>query len=168
MGKNDSQVRNYILVGISAGVIAGCYFVTNLYGRDIRIITVLHQLDQKIIYPHYDFKHLTEKYFEIGMKLNDFSIQLVKYCIILLAIALLIFGLSTNNILKLFVIKESIEAKKQQKIEMNDERNTLIREKAWSKTNEYMLYLSTIIIFVLIFMDVEFWIICLVGFLTLI
>jgi len=27
-----------------------------------------------------DFKHLTEKYFEIGMKLNDFSIQLVKYC----------------------------------------------------------------------------------------
>ena len=42
--------------------------------------TVLHQLDQKIIYPHYDFKHLTEKYFEIGMKLNDFSIQLVKYC----------------------------------------------------------------------------------------
>ena len=41
--------------------------------------TVLHQLDQKIIYLHYDFKHLTEKYFEIGMKLNDFSIQLVKY-----------------------------------------------------------------------------------------
>ena len=41
--------------------------------------TVLHQLDQKIIYPHYDFKHLTEKYFEIGMKLDDFLIQLVKY-----------------------------------------------------------------------------------------
>src|SRR5665647_1888083 len=102
MGENNSQVRNYILVGISAGVIAGCYFVTNLYGRDIWVI-------------------------------------------ILLAIALLTFGLSTNNILKLFVIKESIEAKKQQKIEMNDERNTLIREKAGSKTNEYMLYLSTII-----------------------
>jgi len=45
------------------------------------LITVIHQLDQKIIYPHYDFKHLTEKYFEIGMKLNDFSIQLVKYYI---------------------------------------------------------------------------------------
>jgi len=45
-----------------------------------RPITVLHQLDQKIIYPHYDFKHLIKKYFEIGMKLNDFSIQLVKYC----------------------------------------------------------------------------------------
>jgi len=43
------------------------------------ITAVLHQLDQKIIYPHHDFKHLTEKYFEIGMKLNDFSIQLVKY-----------------------------------------------------------------------------------------
>ena len=43
--------------------------------------TVLHQLDQKIIYPHYDFKHLTKKYFEIGMKLDDFLIQLVKYCI---------------------------------------------------------------------------------------
>src|SRR5674536_304711 len=36
--------------------------------------TVLHQLDQKIIYPHYDFKHLTKKYFEIGMKLDDFLI----------------------------------------------------------------------------------------------
>ena len=32
---------------------------------------VLHQLDQKIIYPHYDFKHLTEKYFEIRMKLRN-------------------------------------------------------------------------------------------------
>ncbi|OEU41694.1 hypothetical protein BGV40_13560 [Methanosarcina sp. Ant1] len=47
----------------------------------LQVISVLHQLDQKIIYPHYDFKHLTEKYFEIGMKLNDFSIQLVKYWI---------------------------------------------------------------------------------------
>ena len=45
------------------------------------IYPVFHQLDQKIIYPHYDFKHLTEKYFEIGMKLDDFLIQLVKYCI---------------------------------------------------------------------------------------
>ena len=47
---------------------------------DSCIGSVLHQLDQKIIYPHYDFKHLTEKYFEIGMKLDDFLIQLVKYC----------------------------------------------------------------------------------------
>jgi len=46
----------------------------------IQPTSVLHQLDQKIIYPHYDFKHLTEKYFEIGMKLDDFLIQLVKYC----------------------------------------------------------------------------------------
>src|SRR5664280_484523 len=49
--------------------------------EDLLLYSVLHQLDQKIIHPHYDFKHLTEKYFEIGMKLNDFSIQLVKYCI---------------------------------------------------------------------------------------
>ena len=27
------------------------------------------------------FQTFNEKYFEIGMKLNDFSIQLVKYCI---------------------------------------------------------------------------------------
>src|SRR5450759_5718123 len=52
-------------------------------------LTVLHQLDQKIIYPHYDFKHLTEKYFEIGMKLNDFSIQLVKYWSMATAIPLI-------------------------------------------------------------------------------
>ena len=42
---------------------------------------VLHQLDQKIIYPHYDFKHLTEKYFEIGMKLrNDFKYNIKGFC----------------------------------------------------------------------------------------
>src|SRR5665647_3312409 len=51
----------------------------SLHVKRFLLSTVLHQLDQKIIYPHYDFKHLTEKYFEIGMKLNDFSIQLVKY-----------------------------------------------------------------------------------------
>ena len=56
-------------------------FVTNLAKDKFPLLrgTVLHQLDQKIIYPHYDFKHLTEKYFEIGMKLDDFLIQLVKY-----------------------------------------------------------------------------------------
>ena len=37
----------------------------------ILALSVLHQLDQKIIYPHYDFKHLTKKYFEIGMKLRN-------------------------------------------------------------------------------------------------
>ena len=41
------------------------------HGGQNYISTVLHQLDQKIIYPHYDFKHLTEKYFEIGMKLRN-------------------------------------------------------------------------------------------------
>jgi ABC-type phosphate transport system ATPase subunit len=51
----------------------------SIEGKNIYGTAVLHQLDQKIIYPHYDFKHLTKKYFEIGMKLNDFSIQLVKY-----------------------------------------------------------------------------------------
>ena len=49
------------------------------YGGKTCVYPVFHQLDQKIIYPHYDFKHLTEKYFEIGMKLDDFLIQLVKY-----------------------------------------------------------------------------------------
>src|SRR5450759_348842 len=52
-----------------------------MLSKTLLLCSVLHQLDQKIIYPHYDFKHLTEKYFEIGMKLDDFLIQLVKYCI---------------------------------------------------------------------------------------
>ena len=61
--------------------------------------TVLHQLDQKIIYPHYDFKHLTEKYFEIEMKLNDFSIQLVKYwSICLVDLKSKIFNISESNL----------------------------------------------------------------------
>lgn len=124
MIKINSQVRNYILVGISAGIIAGCLFAIKLYGRDTWVI-------------------------------------------ISLAIALLIFGSSVDNILKLFSIKESIEAKKQLEIEMRDERNTLIREKAGSKTNQYMLYLNTAITLALGFMGVDFWMICLFGFLIL-
>ena len=34
----------------------------------------------EVVLPRLNSYHLTEKYFEIGMKLNDFSIQLVKYC----------------------------------------------------------------------------------------
>ena len=61
--------------------IGGAYVVTTFLKLPFFYSpSVLHQLDQKIIYPHYDFKHLTEKYFEIGMKLDDFLIQLVKYC----------------------------------------------------------------------------------------
>lgn len=123
--KNNSQVRDYILVGISSSVIMGCYVLTKIYGSDVRIS-------------------------------------------ILFAIAILVFVLSTNNILKLFVINESIEAKKQRKIEMDDERNILIREKAVYKTNEYMLFLNVIIIYVLSFMNVEFWVVCLIGFLVLV
>jgi len=124
MIKINDQVRNYLLVGISAGIILVCLFAINSYSRDIRVI-------------------------------------------ISLAIALLIFGRSIDNILKLFAIKESIEVKKQLEIEMKDERNTLIREKAGSKTNEYILYLNTVITIVLGFMNVEFWILCLFGSLIL-
>jgi uncharacterized membrane protein len=60
-----------------------------------------------------------------------------------------------------------MEAKKQLEIEMKDERNTLIREKAGSKTNEYILYLNTFITIVLGFMSVEFKILCLFGSLIL-
>ncbi|MHC1757728.1 MAG: hypothetical protein AB9861_20285 [Methanosarcina sp.] len=124
MTQINSQVRNYILVGISAGIIVGCLFAIKLYGRDTWVI-------------------------------------------ISLAIALLIFGRSVDNILKLFAIKESIEAKKQLKIEMKDERNTLIREKSGSKTNQYMLYLNTAIILILGFKGVEIWMLGLFGFLIL-
>lgn len=41
MIKINSQVKNYILVGISAGIITGCLFAIKLYGRDIRIIIPL-------------------------------------------------------------------------------------------------------------------------------
>jgi hypothetical protein len=75
----QSHQDNYIEVWCEKDALSGILErITDHYHINF-IITVLHQLDQKIIYPHYDFKHLTEKYFEIGMKLNDFSIQLVKY-----------------------------------------------------------------------------------------
>lgn len=124
MIKINSQVKNYILVGISAGIIIGCLFAIKLYGRDIRII-------------------------------------------IPLAIALLIFGHSVDNILKLFATKNSTKVEKQLEIEIKDERNTLIREKAGSKTNEYMLYINTVIVFILGFMGAEFSMLCLFGSLIL-
>ena len=73
--KVKEDVKDRLLSGNNPRGILAITAIQGLGG-----IAVLHQLDKKIIY-HYDFKHLTEKYFEIGMKLNDFSIQLVKYCI---------------------------------------------------------------------------------------
>ena len=67
--KNESQ-RAHVMLSLRAFLRLEIQRIKN---------AVLHQLDPKIIYPHYDFKHLTEKYFEIGMKLDDFLIQLVKY-----------------------------------------------------------------------------------------
>lgn len=122
--KINSQVKNYILVGINAGIITGCLFAIKLYGKDIGVI-------------------------------------------ILLALALLIFGHSVDNILKLFATKNSTKVEKQLEIEIKDERNTLIREKAGSKTNEYMLYLNTVIVLILGFMGAEFWMLCLFGSLIL-
>ena len=84
--KAIERIQELILEGckimLSHGLIqvSGDKAKDNLQQAIYNVNTVLHQLDQKIIYLHYDFKHLTEKYFEIGMKLNDFSIQLVKYC----------------------------------------------------------------------------------------
>ena len=81
--KNEGEVLNFLY-----NFAKGFETLRNSHSKEwddiLKIIqspenAVLHQLDQKIIYPHYDFKHLTEKYFEIGMKLDDFLIQLVKY-----------------------------------------------------------------------------------------
>ncbi|MGB9928280.1 MAG: hypothetical protein ACPK85_07710 [Methanosarcina sp.] len=85
--------------------------------------------------------------------------------IILLVFGLLILGFSIKNIVEAAILEE-YGNKKQYQIEMKDERNTLIREKAGAKTNEYMLYLCTAILFVLIYLGVEFWVILLIGLLT--
>ena len=80
-GPTGDRINPGVLNPGETWVYTGDYEVTqaDIDGSGFVENTVLHQLDQKIIYPHYDFKHLTEKYFEIGMKLDDFLIQLVKY-----------------------------------------------------------------------------------------
>lgn len=118
--KNNNQIRNYILVGLSSSIMMLCLILIKIYGNNLKLI--IH-----------------------------------------LVIALMIFGNSTNNILKLFVLKDGIEEKKQMKIEQNDERNTLIRDKAGAKTNYIMLLINTAITFTLAFKDVNIWIICLFG-----
>ena len=84
-GMDASQYKDYVLVLLFIKYVSDKYAGVLPLSPSRRVrasrISVLHQLDPKIIYPHYDFKHLTEKYFEIGMKLDDFRIQLVKYWI---------------------------------------------------------------------------------------
>lgn len=115
--KIKSNIRNYILIGLSASVMMGCLVLIKLYGRNIGVI-------------------------------------------ILLVIALLIFGKSADNVLKGY---DDIEGKKKIDIEMKDERNTFIREKAGAKTNYIMLILNTCTLYVLAFMNAELWTICLFG-----
>lgn len=80
---------------------------------------------------------------------------------IFLAIGIMLFGYSAGNVLKLFALKDAVEEKKQMEIDMKDERNTLIRDKAGAKTNYFMLVLNTVITLSLAFMDVEIWIMAL-------
>lgn len=115
--KIKSNIRNYILIGLSASVMMGCLVLIKLYGRNIGVI-------------------------------------------ILLVIALLIFGKSADNVLKGY---DDIEGKKKIDIEMKDERNTFIREKAGAKTNYFMLHLNSITILILAFMNAELWVVCLFG-----
>ena len=63
--KVKEDVKDRLLSGNNPRGILAITAIQGLGG-----IAVLHQLDKKIIY-HYDFKHLTEKYFEIGMKLRN-------------------------------------------------------------------------------------------------
>ena len=60
--------KAYKLLKESEESLAEAQRITHIGNGYWNLVTaVLHQLDQKIIYSHYDFKHLTEKYFEIGM-----------------------------------------------------------------------------------------------------
>jgi len=77
----------------------------------------------------------------------------------LLAISLMVFGNSMSEIFKQLAIKGTDQ--KELDIEEKDERNTLIREKAAAKTNYFMLTLLSLMTFILVFMNVELWIICL-------
>lgn len=118
--KIKSQIRDYILVGLSTSIMMGCLVLIKLYGRNIGVI-------------------------------------------ILLVAALLIFGNSTGNVLRGYALKDAAEEKKKIDIEIKDERNTFIREKAGAKTNYFMLHINSITILILAFMNAELWVVCLFG-----
>lgn len=74
------------------------------------------------------------------------------------ASALSLGGLIQN----IFVPKSVLQQQKQQKeIEVNDERNIRIREKAGLVISRIMFYMIIVVLWVFVFMDVAMWIILL-------
>lgn len=74
------------------------------------------------------------------------------------ASALSLGGLAQN----IFIPKSVLQQQKQQKeIEVNDERNIRIREKAGLVISRIMFYMIIAVLWVFVFMDVDMWIILL-------
>ncbi len=92
----------------------------------------------------------------------------IMLCFINLGSLTLFFSL--RHIINSFVITkaENEDALRKKEIEMNDERNIRIREKAGSKINQLVIYLLNILIWILSFMDVNFIVILMVVFILII
>ena len=82
---------------------------------------------------------------------------------ILLGIGSAASALSLGGLIQnIFVPKAVLKQQKQQKeIEVNDERNIRIREKAGLVISRIMFYMIIVVLWVFVFMDVDMWIILL-------
>lgn len=72
-------------------------------------------------------------------------------------------ALSLGGLIQHIFIPKSVlqQQKKQKRIEVNDERNIRIREKAGLVISRIMFYMIIFVLWVFVFMDVDMWIILL-------
>jgi hypothetical protein len=93
---------------------------------------------------------------------NFYAVNLNGKAPLFLAIGGGIFGISLSKLLYLisnhFTARKHPQLHRAQNIELKDERNILVSEKAGAKTNILMLDLIFILTFVFAFMSIELWV----------
>lgn len=69
-----------------------------------------------------------------------------------------LFALSVANFITYMAERKHPEVMRKKNIEVNDERNTIIRDKAGAKTNNLVMWLIFVVLLVFILLDVELYV----------
>ncbi len=79
------------------------------------------------------------------------------------AVGIVLLEITVTNLTEIFVYRKYPMEKKKKDIEFYDERNSAIRQKASEKTNQTMLFIYSFIIFTLLFMNADLYILLLMA-----
>ncbi len=94
-----------------------------------------------------------------GVLINVFKGDELKNLVgLLLGIGAVIVSLTLASVLEYRFRKKYPDIQRKKDIEVNDERNTIIREKSWARVNTIFIWLLFAVIMVFIALDVELYI----------